>query len=366
MAITQKDFEALQPGAAGIAQLIVGQAQRQKQAELEKQLELQKAQEMLPIQKQGEQQKSDIAFSQSQRERASALDTLDQMRQRGYGGEGAGMSVSKEGVGVTRGFNPATITNQQDKLYNAEAKEVHKAGKPLDDISDTLDQIRTINTLAKSPNAYDQKNIAVLQARIAEGKGQRLLQSVIQSFGAKGESLPGWLASMANKVQGGASSTITPEELRQLSEHTQKMGDEYANRFNVELEKYKAIAPDFARRTMRDDPAAVDRMVATHAAKGQAIIDELNKSKQQYQDVAAQAGRTVPVPPAPQEQGLGAWLLGKAGLSNKKAAPATPPQTQSLQGLIQPQQPAQPAQPIDPIAAARAEIERRKAAQGGQ
>lgn len=324
MPITQRDMPGIQEGANKLASLILGSQQQAKQAELEKQLELQKAQEMLPIQRQQAQQQSDINYAQSQRERQSAIDTAKQMMGEGLVNEGGGLSVGKDSIGITRGVDPNRVANQEDKILGAEAREVHKQGRGLDDLSDVLDQIKTIHALAKSPNAYDQKNLAVLQARIAEGKGQKLLQSVIQSFGGTGQSAPGWLAGMANKVQGGAAATITPEEMRQLVEHTYKMGDEFSSRFSNELDKFKQVAPSVAVRTARINPAAVENMINSHAKKGLDAINELNASKQQYQETAAKAGRVVPAAPPPQEQGTLAWLLGKAGINrqSQQAAPS--------------------------------------------
>ena len=311
MAILRSDLPGLQKSSDALTDLILGNKYKQDQAQQQKDLAVQQAKEMLPVEQQSAQQKSDIALKQSGAEREGAFGMLGRMKDNGMITEGGGASVSKDGLAVTRGTNPATAQNQQDKLMNSEAMGLNKLTKPIQDNADVLEQIRTIHEMAKSPNAYDQKNIGVLQARIAEGKGQRLLQGVINTFGAKGESAPSWLASMSNKVQGNAASTITPEEMRQLVEHTHKMGDEYAQRFKDSVDQYNQMAPMAANRTMQIDPSRIDRVRDSAASRGLQALDAINKSKQQYQDTAAAAGRQVPAPAAPQEQGLMGWLKGK-------------------------------------------------------
>jgi hypothetical protein len=299
---------ALQTGGS-IADLIVSGAQKQKQAQLQQQLDLEKAKQMLPIEAQGEQQKADIGMS-----------AIKKMQDMGLVNEGGGASAL--GVGVTRGIDPSKMANQQDKLLNSEAMQLQKLTKPIQDNADVLEQIRTINELAKSPNAYDQKNMAVLQARIAEGKGQRLLQNVIQSFNSQGQSAPGWAVNMVNKVSGGAAATITPEEMRQLAEHTQKMSGEYKQRFNDSISQYDQMAPTVANRTMAVNPATVNTIRDAASKRGLDAIKTLDTTAQQYQNTALGAGRQVPSPAQPQEQGLGAWLKGKLGIGGQQSKPA--------------------------------------------
>jgi hypothetical protein len=237
-------------------------------------------------------------------------------------------------------------------MLNAEAVQLQKLTKPIQDNADVLEQIRTINELSKNPNAYDQKNMAVLQARIAEGKGQRLLQSVIQQFGSRDETAPGWAVKMLNKATGGAAASITPEEMRQLTEHTQKMGGEYVSRFQDSLDQFDQMAPTIATRTMQVAPSRLQTIRDAAARRGQNIIGSLNQEKAGYQNTAAQAGRSVPAPAPPQEQGIAAWLGGKLGLGASQ---------QPSQGAAQ-SAPAQNGIPSSDAIAA--EIARRRAAQG--
>jgi hypothetical protein len=326
MAILRSDLPGLQKSSDALTELILGAKQKQDQMGLQKDLNVQQAKDMLPVEQQAAQQKSDIALKQSATEREGAKSMLGQLKDEGLITEGGGAAVTKDGLSVTRGINPLTMQNQQDKLMNSEAMGLNKLTKPIQDNADVLEQIRTIHEMAKNPNAYDQKNIGILQARIAEGKGQRLLQGVINTFGAKGESAPGWVASMSNKIQGKAASTITPEELQQLVEHTHKMGDEYVQRFQDSVNQYDQMAPMAANRTMQVDPSRIQRVRDSAAGRGFQSIDTINKSKQQYQDTAAAAGRQVPAPAAPQEQGLMSWLKGKLpGSSPQQAAPQAQP-----------------------------------------
>lgn len=303
MALLQKDLDRLQPsitagvqGMDKLRELIMG-----------KDLDRRNTREQ-------QQQKSDLEVSAKQSEQRNALDALQEMDKRGMINEGGSATVN--GVGYGKGYDPMRAKGMQDRERGA----VLKLTKPMGDSADQLERLNQLADLMDSPNGYDQKQAAVLQARLAEGQNQRLLQSVIESFGSKGQSVPGIVMGAYNKIKGGAASTLTPDEMNALREHAFKQKDYYGDQLEQARKQYDAQAPVLGSGIPATD---IQTLGNAPYSRGQSYLTKLQDRQKAFSQASG-----AQVPPAQQNYSPGItdrlanWLGGGGG--SPKAAPAAP------------------------------------------
>jgi hypothetical protein len=241
------------------------------------------------------------------------------------------------------------------------------AGKDLKPIIEQLGTLDLYNEMLDNPNAFDQKKLQVLGARLVEGPGQRLLDSVIQAMGANKGTLEGTVQDKMNYLTGQAKAGL-PENVRNAMRETSfKYLKELSPQYEETKSKFKAYAPSIA-----PDLDDLDDLINTEFATGDRLSSGLSAREKAFLEaakkrttLAAHGAPSAPQYAEPKSVGdklkgffSGALKAAGSAMEETPEAPVTPPAPQGgIQTLLKkPQAPAIPQ--ADAIAA---EIARRRA-----
>jgi hypothetical protein len=210
------------------------------------------------------------------------LDTAEDPRLQSLANEGGSVKVGD----LSFGANPYTRamasqgarTSQQAKALAAEAA---KTVKPLSDQASTL---QLYNDMLDNPNSYDQKKLQVLGARLVEGPGQRLLDSVVQAMGASGNTLQGTAQDKMNYLMSTAKSGLSPQQINAMRETSFKYHDELAPQYEEARNKFTTYAPQLA-----PDIAAqgnLQPLIDAQFQTGNRTFDSLSKRREAFKSAA--------------------------------------------------------------------------------
>lgn len=294
MPILKSDMPAINEGADKLSALLLGTIQRRQEAERQKQLDVQKAQELMPLETEEAVNRArsmlPVQKEQLQQEADSAFESIKRLTDSGIVPEGAGASV--KGASIQRPVNLFRQEMDRNKAISGQTLTLsEKVGKPLSEMGDSLENIHTTLDLLTNPNKYDEKNIGAAGAREAEGKGQRLLQSVIQNFQANGQSIPGWLLKASNNVSGGAKTAMSPDEIRGLTDHFLKLADARSREYGVAKERFNQLAPQIG--TMLS-PDQIQNVVGASVKRGDTALSHIEEFKKNYQKTHSTEGMNMP------------------------------------------------------------------------
>lgn len=132
-----------------------------------------------------------------------------------------GGSAGVEGVTIGKDPTLAIMAGQQKSQANEGAKLQQYAGKTLGPLKAQADALETMKQLIENPNSVNDQQLAVAQARLAEGPGQRLLQSVIEKSGAS-HTGAGGLVDLQNWARGGGMSKLQPGQVQAMQDNLQQ------------------------------------------------------------------------------------------------------------------------------------------------
>lgn len=236
-----------------------------------------------------EQQKQELA-----NEQASDLQGTQKLADMAPGG--ASYSYGKARLGQDPMAKMALKQQQGvQSQRGAFGKEVSASYK---DIPSTLDTVELLNQYLDDPNSFNDKKIAVLQARLAEGKGQRLLQSVIQSFGNKASGLKS-ATDMFNYLSGQATSGIPDEQRNAVRKSSFDVAAEAEKQYGDITQQLKArgqaVYPDLAAS------GGVDPIIDATGIQVKQGLGRINALRAKY---TQQAPANTPPPAYQQPRGI--------------------------------------------------------------
>lgn len=166
-----------------------------------------------------------------------------------------------------------------------QAKRLSGEAKGLDPLTHQMETLNLYHQMLDDPNKFDQKKLQVLGARLVEGNGQRLLDSVIQTMGGSKETLAGDVQSKLNYVLGKAKAGIPQEQANAMRDTAIKYQDEMMPQWDAASQKFKAYAPSIAPEVPN-----VGGLVDASLGEGTRLQQALNERKQKWtQARAAQA-----------------------------------------------------------------------------
>jgi hypothetical protein len=343
-----------QHGIDALSQLILGSVNRQNEMNKQKQLGVQQAQEMLPIeQQQGEQQnalavakanamlapekaqyqqKSDIDIAKSGKERQGAIDTMSSMRDAhpDWFDQGAGVNVSKEGVSVSKGFNPNQLAMTQMSRMGSEGKTLNSMqDKALNDVNTHINSLDRINGYLSNPTPFNTKQLGIDVAKMDEGEKARIQQGIIQAFQGKGDdkSISAMANDAWNKWTGQAQGPLTSDQLAAINTGLQTRRDQAKEALQSAKGKFEAQARLAAPYTYSSNPALAtsafnqqfDSLVQRHEA-----MQKASQALPQQQQNAQAAPQLAPSNPNAQNPGGIAAFL-------QRFMPSKQPQAQPMQ-----------------------------------
>lgn len=205
------------------------------------------------------QQRSDLAQSQQQhdmakqaqeahnsQELAKFKDTLGQqgIERNVKTAEDLSSRHPRAGVGIAEGGNVNITPPARDpyiQTHQMAGNEAQKLGKEWSGISKDYDNgftaLNNIHTGLAANSTTGDKQVAVNLARLTEGKGQKLLQSVIQTMGGNPsmfkskEEATNWIASQAN-------TGLSPAVRRAIAQHASDMSNEFENDYKAHKQEF--------------------------------------------------------------------------------------------------------------------------------
>lgn len=202
------------------------------------------------------------------------------------------------------------------KLYG----EAQKTAKPIDS---QLQSLHAMHQLLDDPNSMDQKQLGANFARLTEGQGQRLLQSLVHELGAP-PSLAGDAQGLANYISGAAKSTMTADQrnaMRQnLFKHQAEIQAQHEDAKNAFSQGAQLVAPDLT-------PDKHQLALSSAFGHSDKLLGDLNTRRQAFE-----GQQKAPVVPAllPQQQAQPTGMID-SGMSKLKnfLSPATTQPTQT-------------------------------------
>lgn len=169
---------------------------------------------------------------------------------------------------------------QGQKLYG-------EAKKQIGSIESQLQSVSNMHDLLDNPNAVDQKQLGAMGARLTEGQGQRLLQSLVHELGAP-PSIAGNAEAASNWVLGQAQSGLTAAQSNAFRQNLFKHQSMLEQQLQDGKEQFSKSAGLIAPGLTPDK-----HQIAINAASGHS--DNLLKSlHQRQQDYQQRSGTQIP------------------------------------------------------------------------
>lgn len=229
---------------------------------------------------------------------------------------------------VSTGADPyAKMLNQQhQREANQGGKLYATATKAAAPIQGQLDALEGMHTLLDNPNSVDQKQLGAMGARLTEGSGQRLLQSLVQTLGAP-SSIAGDANKAANYVLGAAKSGLTPQQTNAFREnlfkHQALLEGQASDAQKQVMQAGSLIAPDLGPEKSQ----AAASMAFEHS---NGVLSRLKQRQVGY----AQSGGGMqpgaqPAQHSQPPQGVGGWLKSLIPGMGGEQSPQAPQAAQS-------------------------------------
>jgi hypothetical protein len=183
--------------------------------------------------------------------------------------------------------NSRMEAQQGQKLYSA----AQNAVKPVEG---RLQAMSMMHQLLDNPNNIDQKQLGALQARLTEGQGQRLLQSLVETLGAP-KSVAGNSVDASNWLFGQAKAGLTAPQQNAMREnlfkHQAEVEQEYNNGKQGFLQSASLVAPNLG-------PDKQMQAISAAGLNSDSLLQNLHKRQEAY---AKQGGGQVPSPQQPNQ-----------------------------------------------------------------
>lgn len=254
---------------------------------------------------------------------------LKKLNDSGMVPEGAGATV--KGVSFQKDPTLAGLAQQNRSQANEGAKLQQYAGKTLGPLKQQADALETMKQLIENPNSVNDQQLAVAQARLAEGPGQRLLQSVIEKSGAS-HTGAGGLVDLQNWARGGGMSKLQPGQVQamqdNLQQHVKTLQQQAADAGSQYHAQAQFIAPHLS-------PDQHEAMFQSYAQPFQGAVQRLSPPKTGVDP----AVHNQQLNPQPRAAGvvdkLKSWLTGGGDGSQpqtQQAAPSAGGQTKNIGG----------------------------------
>lgn len=184
-----------------------------------------------------------------------------------------------------------------------------------------LDTVNIINQLLDNPTQLNDINLQTRLARLYEGDGQRLLQSVIQKAGGKPDLIRSG-ADAVNFLLGTAKSGLSADKVNAIREEALQMGDVAKQNYLAGKERFntvgRASTPGFAMSGNQDS------VINSYTNRGDSLVGEFDKRKDGYMKTAGKNTQLGNPPPMHQP-----GIMEKLGLESlfgsKPTAPPPPP-----------------------------------------
>ena len=155
---------------------------------------------------------------------------LQKMKESGLVEEGGQGKVGE----VSTGADPYAKNLQRGQLLESNQRKAisQNASKAASGYESQVDALNTIHTLLDNPNSIDQKQLGAMEARVTEGQGQRLLQSLVQELGANPNDLQSKGVSLWNYVTSQAKGGVSSDKLQAFRDNLYKHQDEISQQVN--------------------------------------------------------------------------------------------------------------------------------------
>ena len=283
----------------------------------------------------GEQLKEQGEVAKEASKSETAFNTAEEITKR----QGRGTLPSDSNItinGVTIGKPPvdpaikAAADLQKERLgFGKEAQVAYK------DLPASTETVELLNQYLDDPNSFNDKKIAILQARLAEGKGQRLLQSVIQSFGNKASGLK-TTTDMFNYLSGQAKSGIPDEQRNAMRKSSFDVATQTQRDYEDITSQLKArgvaVYPGLATS------GGIDPIIEASGSQVKSSLGRIKALQDKY-NAAAPAQVTPPAYQAPRgitEQGidkLKSYFGGPAAATSSTSGNLSPSEQTELESL---------------------------------
>lgn len=189
--------------------------------------------------------------------------------------QGSSVALSPEGVHVGAGLGPmkqgGVEAQKLDQDYQKHIQPMH-------------DQVNTLNTglqgLMKGTTAGDEI-ASVIKARMVEGKGSRLLGSIIDKFGAP-KSLAGDAQGLSNYIKGIPSSKMTPDQRSALADLYEQQVDSIDKQVGQASQQFQRTAA--AKSPMLSQSGQLDTVLKNY---GNPSADTIKNMRGQLVDFRA-------------------------------------------------------------------------------
>lgn len=185
-----------------------------------------------------------------------------------------------------------------------------------------------LESLKKGTLSGDELS-SIIKARMAEGKGSRVLGSVVQAFGAP-HSLAGDAQGLANYISGIPFSKMTPAQRGALSDLYEMQTNQLDKQLQTADAQFRAQAPNQARMMASNGTLAPYLETFQNPSKDRLTsmrqtLSDLRSGKlvapgpEQNMPFAQQAGAVVSGIPSALKSGLSNFLKGLHGGSDQSA-----------------------------------------------
>lgn len=259
------------------------------------------------------------AYKQKQ---SQDLETLQKMKDQGLVPGGGSARVGE----LSSGADPYVhMLQRQQSMEANQGKQLYQtAQKQVTPIEQQLQAMSTMHQLLDDPNSVDQKQMGVLQARLAEGPGQRLLQSVVKSLGAP-DSVSGDVNKASNYLFGQAKSGFTADQSNAMRQNLFKRQSEVEAAYSDGKDQFMKGAPMLAPQL---GPDKVQQAIGAATIHSDNLLKGLHSRQQAFE--SQQGSQVVPQNLPPQQ-----------------ATPSSgsPSVLQRLGNFLRPQGAIQPPQP---------------------
>jgi hypothetical protein len=287
MPIYARDAAALDAQASEASRNNANNNAKLQQLILGKKLDMEKAQEMLPINKQGEQDKSDIAVAGKNTQQQNEIKGIQGMQDSGMVNDGGGVKMGD--TSLTRGYDPSKMAHQQQGQELKEMGALQKSAKAsMGGPQGDLETADMIHKLAENPSSVDMGTAQIMKARMAMGgSGGRALGAALRTMGMDDNTLGGDAQKFANFFTGNSTASQTPQQINALKEGAFKLADDANERLGRAKSQFAQQAPFMAPGMAAN--GQLQQALPSFTAPADALSASLAQRKADYQKQAAGA-----------------------------------------------------------------------------